>query len=153
MLLHHVLRVQNVGCRHQQAEQAEVVAEERDVEREADDGIVGGEVVRPQETLLAQLDGTRHEHEQCHDDGELKQHRQAAAHRADAVLAVKPHDFLLFLHGILLFGILPVDFIYFRLQHAHLGRRHVGLPRGGEYHNLHNQRHQQQHDAHAQSPT
>ena len=50
----------------QQAEKAEVTAQERNMEREIDERIVRGQVIGPQETLLAQLDGTRHEHKQCH---------------------------------------------------------------------------------------
>ena len=57
LLLHHVLRVQYVGNRHQQAEQAEVASQERDMEREVDERIVSGKVVCPQEALLAEFNG------------------------------------------------------------------------------------------------
>ena len=113
-----------------------MASQERDMEREVDERIVSGKVVCPQEALLAEFNGTRHEHEQGHQDRELYQHRQTSAHRTDSVLAVEAHHFLLLLHGIFLLGVLLVYLVDFRFQYAHLGRGHVGFPRCGEYYSF-----------------
>ena len=121
LLLHCVLRIQDVGNSHQQAEQTEVITQEWNMERESDECVISRQVIRPKETLLTKFDSTRYEHEQCHQDRELQQHRQTATHRAYTVLAVQSHHLLLFLHRIFLFGVFLVDLIDFRFQHPHFG--------------------------------
>lgn len=99
----------------------EVITQEWNMERESDECVISRQVIRPKETLLTKFDSTRYEHEQCHQDRELQQHRQTATHRAYTVLAVQSHHLLLFLHRIFLFGVFLVDLIDFRFQHPHFG--------------------------------
>ena len=113
-----------------------MVAVERDVEAEVEDGVIGGEVFRPEEGLLAQFVCRREETEHGDEDGHLEQHRQAARHRTHAGSLVQVHRGLLFLHRVLLLGIAVVQLLDFRFQNAHLGRRHIGFVCNRQQHNL-----------------
>ena len=129
--IHIELRVGDVRNGHQEAEQTDMVAEEcrnqRDLHVPAHDGIVRREVARPEEALVAQLDGRREEHKERDEDRHLQQHRDTAAHRAGSCAAIEFHDGALTIHGLLLLGILSVDFFHLRTEDAHLRRRHVRL--------------------------
>ena len=66
-VLHVDVGVDKVRYRHQETEQRKMVAEvfgdERYLRIPFHDGIVGGEVLCPEEGLLTQFDGCREEHE------------------------------------------------------------------------------------------
>ncbi len=149
--VHVVFRVDDVRDGHQQAEEAHVVAEvgrdERDVGVPADDRVVGRQVVRPKEALVAQLDGRREEHEQGDQDRHLEQHGQASAHRAGPGAAIKLHDRFLALEGLFLSRVFRVDLFHLGAEDPHLGRREVRLARQGEEDDLHDQGKDEDQDA------
>ena len=128
-----------------------MVADERQFGGPVDQVVIGREVVGPEETLLAQLDGVGHKVKHCHPNGHLNEHRQATAHRVDAILAVHRHHFLLLLHGVFLLGILPVDFLDLRPEHTHLGTAHETLAAWHVDDSMEQNGDQQQHNTHWQA--
>ena len=101
---------------HQQREQADVVAVERDVERKMQNAVVGRQVVGPEERFAAQLDRGREETEHRDQDRELDQQREAPAHRIDAGALVKRHHRLLLFHRVLLLRVFLVDLVHLGFQ-------------------------------------
>ena len=88
-------------------------------ERQGHDGVVGGQVIGPQERLLAQLDRAGKEIKHGKQDGHLQQHRYAAAQRVNPHLLVELHLLLLkLLHVIAIFFF---QFFQLGLQDFHLG--------------------------------
>ena len=75
------------------------------------DGVVGGEVISPEEALAAQQDRCREVHIERDEEGHLQQHRQAATHGAGSSRAVEVHRLRLALHHglLLLAGVLGID--------------------------------------------
>ena len=118
LVLHRHTRVEEHRQGHQEGEQGDVVHPE-DARAPMDDVVIGGEVLGPQERLLAQLDGGREETEHRPQDRELEEHRKTAAHHVDTRLLVQVHGRLLFLHGVFLLGILGVDLVQFRPEDLH----------------------------------
>ena len=151
LLAHADERVDDVGEREQEAEDAHVVADEPEVLRPADEVVVGREVVGPEEALSPEFDGVGDEVEEGNPDGHLDEHGQAASHGRDTVLGVELHHLLLLLHGVFLLGVFGVDFVHLGLQHAHTGRGQVAFLRGGVDEGLHDEREQQEHDAHVEA--
>ena len=78
LLLHGEPGVEDVGTAEEDTGQGQVVADEPDIRTPFDDGVVGAQILHPQETLSAQLDGIWHEVEHCNPDRQLDQHRQTA---------------------------------------------------------------------------
>ena len=101
---------------HQQREQADVVAVERDVERKMQNAVVRRQVVGPEERFAAQLDRGREETEHRDQDRELDQQREAPAHRIDAGALVKRHHRLLLFHRVLLLRVFLVDLVHLGFQ-------------------------------------
>ena len=128
-----------------------MVADAPDGLRPLEDGVVGGEVLHPQEALAAQLDGIGHEEEHGNPDGHLDEHGQTAAQRRHAILRIHLHLHLAPLH--LVFGLVVLlrGLFNLRLQHAHLCTRHVALLHHGEGEPLQQQGDEDEHDAHAEA--
>ena len=97
-----------------------MVTEQRDVESEVQNGIIGTEVICPKEGFLPQLYGCREEAEHRPKYRELEQHRQTPAHRTHPCPLVEFHSGLLLLHHILFLRIFLVNLVDFRLERRHL---------------------------------
>ena len=151
LLAHGHVTVKQVGAAEEQAEEAEVVADAPDVEVPGKETVVGGEVVGPEEALLAKLDGVRHKVKHGNPDGHLDEHGQAAAHGAHAILRVERHGFLLALQGILLLGIFGRNEVDFGLEYTHFGTAHVTLAGGHIDNDAEQDGDEQKHDAHGQT--
>ena len=123
-----------------------MVTDQRNPRPEADDRIVGAQVVGPKEGLLAQLDGCREETEHSPQDRELEKHRQTSAHRADPGPLVEIHLGLLLLERVLLLRVLLVQLVDLRLDGLHLGRGRVGLVGERKHDNLYEYGHQEDDD-------
>ena len=78
LLTHGHNGVEDVGTAEKNAGQGNMVADGPEALAPFHDGIVGAEVVHPQETLAAQLDGVRHIVEHRNPDGHLNEHGQTA---------------------------------------------------------------------------
>ena len=74
LLAHGHEAIEQVGGAEEEAEEAEVVAKPPDVEVPGNEAVVGGEVFGPEEALLAEFDGVRHEVEHGNPDGHLYEH-------------------------------------------------------------------------------
>ena len=130
-----------------------MVANEPQVGIPTDEFVVGRKIVCPKELFATQGNGVGNEVEEGNPDGHLNEHRQATAHGADTVFAVKLHHLCLLLHGILGFGILGIQSIYLGLENSHASTAQVALLGGGVDEDLNNDGEQKQYNAHVHAET
>ncbi len=105
------------------------------------------QVLGPEERFAAQLDRRGEEGEHGDEYRHLKQHRQASREGRRSGLGVEGHRFLLAGHGVLVSGILVVDFLYLRSEHTHFGLRHIALVGEWEEDDFYKEGEQQDYDA------
>ena len=104
-------------------------AEERDKAQGGnDEQRVGlGQIGYPQEAGATQFDGALNHGEEAEEDGDLQEHRQAAAQRADLVLAHELHRLLVHLDRVILVFLLDGVHLGLQgLQPLHRARARLG---------------------------
>ena len=128
-----------------------MIADEPNAFPPADYIVVSAKVVCPKETLSAKVNGIWNEVEHRYPDRHLYEHRQATAHRTDAVLAVHLHHGLLLLHSLVRIWVLLVQLVKLRLEDTHLGATQIALLLCWEDEYLDDDCQEQKDDAHWQT--
>ncbi|OPZ76115.1 MAG: hypothetical protein BWY77_01976 [bacterium ADurb.Bin431] len=110
------------GCgAHEQRQQIEGEVDARNVP----DRVRPREVGDPEEALVSQFDGAQEHRVEAEEDGELHEHREAAAEGADPVGLIQVQHLRVELLGLVL--VLLLDFLQLGLERLHLLHGAVGL--------------------------
>ena len=99
-----------------------MVADTPDIGAPFKNGVVGREIVHPEEALSTQLNGIWNKPEHGNPDWHLDNHGETSTHWAYTIFGVERHHLLLFLHLVFRLVILLGSLFEFGFEHAHLGR-------------------------------